>query len=56
MKKIILGLLLICTTTISLFAYTVLTGEKNDGYTRTCYYLDGSVLTVSGSENCPLSN
>ena len=56
MKKIILGLLLIGTTTISLFAYSVLTGEKSDGYTRTCYYLDGSVLTVSGSENCPLSN
>ena len=56
MKKIILGFTFILVSTASLFAYSVLVGEKNDGYTRTCYYLDGSTLTVSGSENCPPSN
>ena len=56
MKKIILGFTFLLVSTSTLFAYSVLSGEENDGYTRTCYYVDGSIVTVSGGGNCPLSN
>ena len=55
MKKLILAFVSVLVVTVSAYGYGVLTGEKNNGMKKICFYSDGSALTVGGAELCPLS-
>lgn len=55
MKKLFALISLVALFALSAHAYAVLTSEQNNGAKRICFYSDGSAITVSGTENCPLS-
>ncbi len=56
MKKIIFGVIATAMFLTSAYAYGVLTGYETDGTQTTCYYSDGSEVTVFAGSNCPNSN
>ncbi len=56
MKKLLLTIITLAALTTMVYAYSPYNGEDIRGTVKVCYYLDGSTVTVSVGESCPMSN
>lgn len=56
MKKLIILFSIVLLSALAVYASGVYQGERTNGINKNCYYSDGSVITVSAGEVCPMSN